>query len=35
MDILYDGILCVLTQNMPFISIRKENHPKLSQICMG
>ena len=23
------------TRNMPFINIRKENHPKLSQICMG
>ena len=23
------------THNMPFINIRKENHPKLSQICMG
>ena len=22
------------THNMPFIDIRKENHPKLSQICM-
>ena len=23
------------THNMPFINIRKENLPKLSQICMG
>ena len=23
------------THNMPFINIRKENHHKLSQICMG
>ena len=23
------------TYNMPFINIRKENHPKLSQICMS
>ena len=23
------------THNIPFINIKKENHPKLSQICIG
>ena len=36
----HEGILCVLneailmsTQNISFLNTKKENHPKLSQIC--